>query len=445
MLAGAGPDGRVAGTEATYAGCMGRRSPLLSVVAVAGLALTACSGEGDSASPPATSSAPAASTTPAGTDDGTATTAPSDDAVSETSSEPTEEPAAPEALDVEVVLEGLRLPWDVQLLPDGTALVTERGGRLLAADPTGTPAEAREVALDLPELFVGSEAGLMGLAVSPDFEQDRTIFLCHAAQPTGAAPDVRVTRWTLDEDLARATRDGVVVDGLPLTSGRHAGCRLLLLPDDTLLVGTGDAADGRNPQALDSLGGKVLALTTDGGPAEPDGSVEGADPRILTYGHRNVQGLAVQPGTDPPVVWSVEHGPSVDDEVNVLEPGGNYGWDPVPGYDESVPMTDLDAFPDAVEAVWSSGSPTRATSGAAFLRGGAWGAWEGALAVAELKGSGLTLLLVDGTEVVDELRPRELDGTYGRLRSLTVDEDGALWVTSSNGEGDVVLRVTPAG
>ena len=348
---------------------------------------------------------------------------------------------------MEVVAEGLSIPWDVQLLPDGTALVGERGGRLLAVDPTDDDTDAddpvREVALDLPDLFVGSEAGLMGLAVSPALEEDGTVYACHAAQPTGAQPDVRVVALELDDGATRARVERVLVDGIPLSSGRHSGCRLLLLDDGTLLVGTGDAAQGGNPQDLSSLGGKVLAVDPDGGPARQGGHVDGADPRILTYGHRNVQGLALRPGTEE--VWEVEHGPDVDDEVNLLRPGANYGWDPVGGYDESVPMTDLDAFPEAAEAVWSSGAPTHATSGAVFLDGPAWGAWDGALAVAELKGSGVTVLTLDGTRVVDEARVPELEGRYGRLRSLTLDDDGALWVTSSNGGGDVVLRVTPQG
>ncbi|WP_299519586.1 PQQ-dependent sugar dehydrogenase [uncultured Serinicoccus sp.] len=335
-------------------------------------------------------------------------------------------------LDVEVVAEGLALPWDVQLLPDGTPLVTERGGRLLALED----GQVREVAIDLPDLFVGSESGLMGMALSPEGD---TAYLCHATQSGGQPQDVRVTRWTLDDGATGASADGVVVDGMPITSGRHGGCRLLL-EDDTLYVGTGDAADETNPQSLDSLGGKVLAVTPEGEPLADAPFVDG-DPRILTYGHRNVQGLAAQPGSG--TIWSVEHGSSVDDEVNVLEPGANYGWAPGPGYDESVPMTDTDRFPEAVEAAWSSGDRTHATSGAAFLEGEQWGAWEGALAVAELKDSGVGVLRVDGEEVVGEDRMAELEGDYGRLRSLTLDDDGALWVTTSNGEGDVVLRVTP--
>lgn len=426
---------------------MGRPTRTVSAVALGCLVLAGCSGgDGDGTTSTTTTS------TTTGDTVGTAPTTgdtPSADGGSTTTGAPTTStteaaPATEPVLDVTVVADGLSLPWDVHFLPDGTALVTERGGRLLALDdavedPEGS-AEPREVALDLPELFVGSEAGLMGVAVSPDFEQDRTIFLCHAAQATGERPDVRVTRWTLDEDVTEAARDGVVVAGMPLSTGRHSGCRLLFTPAGQLLVGTGDAAQGSNPQDLESLGGKVLEVTTDGAPAAPEGHVEGGDPRILTYGHRNVQGLALQPGTG--TVWSVEHGPDVDDEVNILEPGGNYGWDPTPGYDESVPMTDLQRFPEAVEAVWSSGAPTHATSGATFLEGEQWGTWDGALAVAELKGSGVTVFLVDEREITGSLRVPELDGTHGRLRSLTLDPTGALWVTSSNGEGDVLLRVT---
>ena len=348
------------------------------------------------------------------------------------------------ALDVAVVASGLSLPWDVQLLDDGTPLVTERGGRLVTVRDDGV----HEVAVDLPDLYAQGEGGLMGLAVDP--ADDRRVFACYASQEGGAPRDVRVVRLELSGDATSASVADVVVDGIPLTSGRHSGCRLLLA-GSTLLVGTGDAADEANPQDPASLGGKVLAVTPDGEPVDGAPFVAGGDPRVLTYGHRNVQGLAVQPGVDGGVpgvgvVWSAEHGPSRDDEVNVLRPGGNYGWQPGPGYDEAVPMTDTDAFPDAVGAVWSTGAPTHATSGAVFLQGEAWGTWDGALAVAELKGAGVTVLTVDGQEVTGAHRVAELEGTHGRLRSLTLGGDGALWVTTSDGEGqDELLRVTPRG
>lgn len=413
----------------------------LAAVAVAALALAGCATDQDE---PATSTGlTGASTTTTPATAAPPTSADPTDPTDPTGSAP---PAAqgPPALEVTVVADDLALPWDVQLMPDGTALVTERGGRLLAVpDALGADGPRTPEPIDLPidDLFVSGEAGLMGLALSPDVATDRTVYLCHAATPADGPPDVRVTRWRLADDLDSATPDGVLVAGIPLSSGRHSGCRLLV-DDGVLLIGTGDAAESTHPQDLTSLGGKVLAVTLDEGEAtQPDGHVVGADPRILTYGHRNVQGLAQQPGTG--TIWEVEHGPDADDEVNVLVPGTNYGWSPGPPYDESVSMTDLDRFPDAREAAWSSGDPTHATSGATFLAGAAWGAWDGALAVAELRGSGVSVLTVEGEGVTDVARPAELDGTFGRLRSLTLDADGALWVTSSNGENDVLLRVVP--
>lgn len=397
------------------------------------------------------------------TDDGTGDDGTGDDdadagADADDTGQAATDPTAIPTLDVEVVMDGLTLPWDVQFLADGTALVAERGGRMLAHQE----GQARELSLDIPDLFVGSESGLMGMAISPrangtaggqgtagmagnegtdgTASGGSTVFLCHATQTGGAPRDIRVTRWLLDDEVTGLEPDGVVVEGLPITSGRHGGCRLLL-HDDVLYVGTGDAADHTTPQDTTSLGGKVLALTTEGDPIEGAPHVAGGDPRILTYGHRNVQGLAVHPGTGD--LWSAEHGPDTDDEVNVLVPGGNYGWDPGPGYDESVPMTDTDTFADAIEAVWSTGRPTHALSGAAFLQGPAWGAWDGALAIAELRGAGVTVLVVDEAQVLDEARVEELEGTFGRLRSLTVAPDGSLWVTSSNGGGDVVVRMRP--
>ncbi|MGO0575589.1 PQQ-dependent sugar dehydrogenase [Ornithinimicrobium panacihumi] len=424
-----------------------------ALVAASGFALVlaGCSGQPDGPAGPASSQAAPATTnvptpkttetageTAGGAAGETGTTpAAGDDATTDGAA--TQGPSASDAvpvLSVEVVMDGLDIPWDVQLLPDGTPLVTERPGRLVTLGADGGQVE---VDVDLSEVVADGEGGLMGLAISPGFEQDRTFFLCHASD-AGGATDVRVTRWTLTDDGLGASADGVVVEGMPYTTGRHSGCRLIFTPDGDLLVGTGDVADDVNPQDLTSLGGKVLLVTTEGEPVDADGYVEGADPRILTYGHRNVQGLALQPGTD--AIWEVEHGPDVDDEVNVLRPGANYGWNPGPGYDEGMPMTDLDTFPDAVEAAWSSGDPTHATSGAVFLDGPQWGAWDGALAVAELKGSGVTVMTVDGEEIVDEVRVPELDGSHGRLRSLTLDAGGALWVTTSNGGDDVVLRVT---
>jgi glucose/arabinose dehydrogenase len=162
---------------------------------------------------------------------------------------------------------------------------------------------------------------------------------------------------------------------------------------------------------------------------------------VWTFGHRNVQGLAQRP-SDGTVV-SVEHGSYRDDEVNALSPGADFGWQPGPGYDESVPMTDQSLPGQQTEAIWSSGEPTIATSGAAWVEGRRWGAYDGTLAVAALAGQRVLFLRFDERLGLQrESAPRALR-RHGRLRSVTRLPDGDLLVTTSNGGDDKVLRVSP--
>ncbi len=158
-----------------------------------------------------------------------------------------------------------------------------------------------------------------------------------------------------------------------------------------------------------------------------------------------MQGLARRPGTDQ--MWSVEHGPRIDDEINLLTAGGNYGWDPVPGYNENAPMTDLEQFPDAVEARWSSGGvPPLAPSGAIFLEGNDWGEWNGRLAVATLRGLSLRIFefATNGAFMSHVVVP-QLDGVNGRLRTPMLGPDGTLYVTTSNGSDEYyILKVVPS-
>lgn len=334
---------------------------------------------------------------------------------------------APE-LQVEVVTDGLQNPWDVVQASDGTLLVTERAGGLTAVLPDGT---VREVRADFGDLFALGETGLMGLALDPSFDTDRRLYSCQGDRDGS----IQVVAWTVAPDWSSATRTAdPLVGGLPLNEaiGRHGGCRLQFAPDGALLVGTGDTAEGSPPQDPASLGGKVLRVDA------ATGAVE-----VWTLGHRNVQGLAVRPETGQ--VFAVEHGPDRDDEVNLLRDGGNYGWDPDGEggtYDESVPMTDPD-IPGAVPAVWSSGVPTLATSGATFLDGAQWAEYDGLLVIGLLKAQGvLALRLDDAGEVTEEFLLPELDGTQGRIRSVRQGVDGALYATTDNGADDRLLRIT---
>jgi len=374
---------------------------LLAGVVVAMTLLAACVGASEPGAPAARSgSAPAGSAAPA--------------------APPSVPPSggAP-ALRVETVVAGLDHPWDVAPLGGDRTLVTQRGGTLSLVTGLGPGVTARPVAADLADVYVRGESGLMGIAPLPD----GTFVTCQSHQENGRPVDIRLVTWSLSPDGASATRvRDPLVGGLPLNpSGRHGGCRPTLAPDGALLVGTGDTARAPISQDRTALGGKVL------------------------------RGVALAPdGT----AWSVEHGPDVDDEVNVVIPGANYGWDPARGgatpggYDESVPMTDLARYPDAVPAAWSSGDPTLATSGGTFLSGPAWGDLDGVLAVTAQKGEKL-LLMRPGTgdrarSIVEVSVPAELDGIYGRLRGARLGTDGALYLTTDNGDNDSVLRVTRA-
>lgn len=362
----------------------------------------------------------------------------------------TPDATTPPPLTVEVVADGLEHGWDIGFLPDGRVLVTQRPAQIALVSGTAPGSTVSQVEADLSDVYIRGESGLMGLVVHPDFATSRRFTTCLAHQENGRAVDVRLVTWELSPDGNSARR---VVDpllaGLPLNpSGRHAGCRLELAADGSLLVGTGDSARNGVPQDRTNLGGKVLHIDlATGEPAPGNPFADSPDPRerlVWTYGHRNVQGLALRPGTEQ--VFSAEHGPDRDDEVNLLRPGGHYGWAPVgdpTGYDESVPMTDTRRFPDAVPAVWSTGNPTLALCAVEFLSGPTWGDLDGMLVATSLKGKRLVLLDLDQSGAVRQVvTPPELNDRYGRLRAARLGPDGALYLTTSNGHDDRLLRVT---
>ena len=357
------------------------------------------------------------------------------------------------ALQVSEVASGLSHVWDIGFLPDGRVLLTQRDGGIVLLSGTAAGATVTPVAADNSDVYVRGEGGQMGMVVHPDFAQSRRFTTCQTHMEAGSPTDVRLITWELSADGTTARRVAdPLVGGLPINpSGRHSGCRPTVAADGALLVGTGDTARAAIPQDLTSLGGKVLRVDlATGGPAPGNPFADAQNPAqrlVWSYGHRNVQGVAVHPATG--AVYSAEHGPTTDDEVNLLRPGANYGWDPsqggtVGGYDESVPMTDLARFPDAVPAAWSSGSPVEAISGAAFISGPQWGELDGTLAVGALRGQKLLLMRLgpDGAVATVSV-PAPLDGTYGRLRAVRTGPDGALFLSTSNGSDDKILRIDP--
>lgn len=343
-------------------------------------------------------------------------------------------------LHVRRVLTGLDNPWDVKRIPGGKLLVTERDRARLSITLDGA---RQTVRFPSKKIWVSGETGLMSLAIDPSFHENRRFYTCSGWNRPGGGHDVRVVAWQLSKDYTRARKIKPLVTGFPTSSGRHGGCRLLIARTGAMVVGTGDAAVGTNPRDLTSLGGKTLRLDPMTGKPWTDNPFANARNQkkryVLTYGHRNVQGLAQRKdGT----IWSAEHGPDRDDEVNRLRPGGDYGWNPVPGYNEQVPMTDQSLPGKQIPARWSSGSPTLATSGATWVYGDQWGRLDGTLAVAALKAGRVVFMKFDKRGTLKWTRAPKRLRQLGRLRSLTMTPTGDLLLTTDNDGGDdAVLRV----
>ncbi|HXH59224.1 PQQ-dependent sugar dehydrogenase [Iamia sp.] len=347
---------------------------------------------------------------------------------------------APPTLTAQTLVAGLSHPWDLSFTPSGSIIWTERGGRIVRRQANGA---TNQLAADLSDLWVSGETGLMGVVVDPRFNANRRVYTCQG-WTNGSRSDVRVIPWVANAAGTALARQAPIVTGMPASSGRHGGCRLRFDDSGRLYVGTGDATIGTTPQSLTSLGGKVLRVDPDTGAGVAGNpfasSADAITRRIWSYGHRNVQGLAIRPADG--TLWSAEHGPDRDDEINRGQ-SGNHGWDPVPGYNEDVPMTDTTKFPSARTAAWSSGVPTVATSGITWLSGSGWKGWDDRLVVATLKGQSLLIMQPQRNGTVTEIA-RIYQGSFGRIRTAQLGPDGLLYLTTSNGSNDRIIRITPS-
>ena len=351
-------------------------------------------------------------------------------------------PSVEPDLSTEVWMSSFTVPWDIAFTPDGWAIVPERDtGDITVRSPGGT---TRDITADMSDLNPAGEGGLMGLVVDPDFDQNRRFYTCHTTNT-----DVEVVAWTMNNGYTAATRvNDPLINGIDRTSGRHSGCRLRFGWEGYLWVATGDAALGTTPQDLNSLAGKVLRVDPETGAGHPKNPFVGraGDDRIYSYGHRNPQGLDRRPCTKQ--MWTGEHGPGGDDEINLLKKGGDYGWNPVSpgnpnGYNENVPMTDTSLPGPQQQAKWASGFPTVALSGVGWIRGADWGGWDGELAGATLKNQRLMVFEFRNNNALRDVDiPPELNGSFGRLRTAVMGPDGALYVASDGARS--IIRVTAA-
>lgn len=305
-----------------------------------------------------------------------------------------------EAGEPRVVASDLEVPWGIGFLPGGDALVTERDStRVLRVTASGDVS----VVATIGEAQPRGEGGLLGLAVSPGFAEDRRVYLYYTA-----ADDNRIVRFRYQQGELRDKE--VLVSGIPAAS-IHNGGRLVFGPDDLLYASTGEAGRSSLAQDRGSLGGKILRMTPEGEPA-PDNPF--GDSLVYSYGHRNVQGLAFGPDGR---LYATEFGANAYDEINLIRPGNNYGWPEVEG------VGDGDRFTDPL-LTWR---PAEASPAGAEVAGG--NLWVGAL-----RGARLWRVPLAGDGSVGEAEAVFTD-EYGRLRSVIRSPGGPLWVTTSNRDG----------
>ena len=328
-----------------------------------------------------------------------------------------------------VVRSGLAIPWDLAFAPDGRMFVTERVGNILIYASAAPNAAQLANVFPVANINASGESGLMGIELDPAFASNNLLYVCVSVNDGG--------QWLNQVLRYRMNGNTPVFDGYVIRSGmransNHDGCRIRFGPDGKLWVTMGDAGNTANGQNPNVLNGKVLRVNGDGTIPADNPVMPGASARtaVYTMGNRNPQGLTFEPGTGRPI--EVEHGDDTDDEINILRAGANYGYPVCRG-----PCAD----PRFVNPAWTSGNVTLATSGADFARGVQWGAYDGSLFVGQLKESDLRRFTLSGT--VATQRDVFFNSTYGRIRTVRQGPDGSLYLTTSNGSGDRVIRITP--
>jgi aldose sugar dehydrogenase len=316
---------------------------------------------------------------------------------------------------VRAVAQDLTVPWGVDFLPGGDALVAQRPGRIVRVAASGVVSEVGSV----PGVRAVGEGGLLGLAVSPRFATDHLVYVYFTS-----AGDNRIVRMTYQD--GRLGEPQVLVSGMPAGTF-HDGGRLVFGPDGMLYAGTGEAGQRQLAQRLDSLGGKILRMTPDGQPA-PGNPFPGS--LVYSFGHRNVQGLAFDSRGR---LWASEFGQDTWDELNLIRQGGNYGWPVAEG---------RAGRPEYVDPLAQWRTSEASPSGIAIVNDVVW--------MAALRGEGLWRIPLRGDQVDP---PQALfTGTYGRLRTALRALDGSLWLTTSNTDGrgrprrhdDQILQFTPS-
>ncbi|MBW4083490.1 sorbosone dehydrogenase family protein [Paenibacillus sp. S150] len=311
---------------------------------------------------------------------------------------------------------GLDVPWEMDFAPDGRIFFTERPGTLRVIEN----GEVRDnPLLEFPAPFLSrGEGGLLGFALDPAFEDNGFAYTYHSYRSESGGVENRVLRLSISG--SKAVIDKVLLDGIPGDTN-HNGGRIKFGPDGYLYITTGERYEPELAQDRNSLGGKILRIS-------PDGSIPADNPfpgsPVYSWGHRNPQGLAWQPGSG--ILYSSEHGQSSHDEINIIEAGGNYGWPLIEGDEAGAGNGAGMKLP-----LLHSGEETWAPSGIAFIT---QGPWSGELLVANLAGQQLlhvSLGAGNGEAAAEAMFHEE----WGRIRNVAEGPDGTLYLMTNNRDG----------
>lgn len=334
------------------------------------------------------------------------------------------------------VAENLEHPWGMAFLPDGAMLVTERPGRLNIV----REGEAPRPVSGVPEVVESGQGGMLDVALHPDFAQNQFIYLSYSGAGNGGA-GTEVVRGRLEGDRLTGLEKIFAVEAKS-GGGRHFGSRLQFGADGYLYITSGDRGEPDRAQDLSDHAGKMIRVTAEGEiPSDnPFVGDPSAKAEIYSLGHRNPQGLTLQPGTDR--IWAVEHGPRGGDELNVIEPGVNYGW-PVITYGRSYAGFSIGEG-DKKEGMAQPATywvPSISPSGLSFYEGDAFPQWRGNLFVGALSARALVRMELVGNRVVHQ--ERLLEDFDERVRDVRQGPDGFLYLLIDDSEGSL-LRLEPA-
>ena len=354
-------------------------------------------------------------------------------------------PAEPTAVATTTAAEGIQGGWGFEFLPDGRMIVTEKSGQLRIVPPNGTPGEPIK---GVPKVDARGQGGLLDVALSPNFAEDRLVYLSFSEPRQGGGNGTSVARGKLVEQDGQPRLENVQVifrQTPAWQNNMHFGSRLVFAPDGKLFVTVGERSD-REPrvqaQQLSSGLGKVFRINPDGSaPADnPFVDRKGAQPAIWSYGHRNIQSATLDSSGR---LWTVEHGPRGGDELNHPEPGKNYGWPEVTygveysGQKVGRGVTQRDGTEQPVY-YWD---PVIGPSGMAVYEGSLFPNWRGALLVGGLVSQGLVVLRLENGRVVSE----ERIPLGGRTRDVKVGPDGAVYalLETRGGGPSRIVRIAP--